>query len=114
MRTFIGTIAAALLLAGPAGAEIAPETDRLLWCASAFYWLASSADDAGDAEEAELYDGWSTALVEKGSAALAAAGTTPERMDEIIAGYDDLVLGELGTSEARYDIAGCPELVGVR
>lgn len=112
MRTLICAITAALLLAGPAGAdEIAPETDKMLWCASAFYWLAGSADDSGDAEEAELYDSWSTALVDEASTALVASGVTPERIEQLIAGYDDLVLDELGTGEARYDVLGCPELV---
>lgn len=113
MRTLIGAIAAAMLLSADAASadEIAPETDRMLWCASAFYWLAGSADDAGDAEEAELYDGWSTALVDEVSAALVASGATPERVEEIIAGYDDVVLDELGTGKARYDVLGCPELV---
>ena len=113
MPTLIGVIAAALLLwVSAVGAdEIAPETDKLLWCASAFYWLAGSADDAGEAEEAELYDSWYAALVEEGSAALAAAGTTAERVEEIIASYDDLVLGELATDKARYDVLGCPALL---
>ena len=42
------SLLAILALASPARAQpIAPETDKLLWCASAFYWLAGSAEDFG-------------------------------------------------------------------
>lgn len=100
------------LTAAAAGAEeIAPETDRMLWCASAFYWLAGSADDAGDAAEAELYDGWSLTLMEKAMAALEAAGSTPDEIEATLAAYIDAALEELDTDEARHDVFACPDLV---
>lgn len=105
-----------LILALPAAASaedpvIAPETDGVMWCASAFYWLAGNADDAGDAAEAELYDRWATELTERGSALLGAAGFDMARIQEIIGEYDQLVLDELASSKTRYDVAMCPQLV---
>jgi len=103
-----------LTLTAPVAAEepaITPETDKVMWCASAFFWLASSADDAGDASEAELYDGWATELIERGTALLDADGFDLARIQEIIGEYDQLVLEELAGEQARYDVAACPELV---
>jgi hypothetical protein len=114
MRTLLGAAAfgLAVFAAGAASAaEVSPETDKLLWCGSAFFWLAGSADDSGDAAEAELYDGWSMALIEKGAAALEAAGAPPEEIEGAIAQYIDATLEELDTEAARYDVLECPELV---
>ena len=109
-------IALALALARPAAAEdvLPPQTDRLLWCASAFYWLAGSAEDAGATKEAETYDRWSQRLLEVAGDALAASGFAPERVEELVSSYDMKVLGELGTDKARYDVVTCPELLGER
>jgi hypothetical protein len=104
----------ALALTVPASPEepaITPEADKVMWCASAFFWLAGSADDAGDADEAELYDGWATELTESGTALLNAAGFDLARIQEIIGEYDALVLDELASDKARYDVAVCPDLV---
>lgn len=104
----------ALALALPAFAEspaITPQADKVMWCASAFFWLAGSAADAGDAEEAELYDGWAAELTESGTALLAASGFDLARIQEIIGEYDSLVLDELANQSARFDVAICPELV---
>ena len=103
-----------LALLAPAGAEepaITPEADKLMWCASAFFWLAGSADDAGDAKEAELYDGWANELTERSTALLAASGLDAARTEEIIGEYDQLVLDELTAEKGRYDVTTCPELV---
>ena len=104
----------ALALVGPAAAEdpaITPQTDAVMWCASAFFWLAGNADDAGAAAEAELYDGWATELTERGTALLNAGGFDLARIQEIISEYDTLVLDELASGKTRYDVAVCPELV---
>ena len=107
-----------LLLAGLSGAALAqapsPEADRTLWCASAFYWLAASAEDAGDAAEAELYDRWSGQLVERVTADLLAAGQSSDAVDALLSDYDEQVLTELGTAEATHDIEACPPLVETR
>lgn len=106
-----GCLVLALTPAAAAGSAVTPETDRVMWCASAFYWLAGSAADAGDAQEAELYDGWATELTERGTALLTASGFDLARIQEIIGEYDQRVLDELASEQARYDVALCPELV---
>jgi hypothetical protein len=103
-----------LMLALPtsaAGPAITPEADKIMWCASAFFWLAGNAADAGDAEESELYDGWAAQLTDSGSALLNAVGFDLARIQEIIGEYDQLVLEELASEKPRYDVAVCPELV---
>lgn len=110
-------IAAGLCVLAFASAAIAeepaigPEADKALWCASAFFWLAGSADDAGDAEEAELYDGWAEKLTGNATARLVAAGFEAARIEEMIGQYDQLVLDELASEKPRHDVATCPELV---
>ncbi len=115
MRAMPGLIgiAALALTAPPAAAQVvSPHTDKLLWCASAFYWLAGSAADSGDAEESKMYDRWSTRLTEVGSAALFAEGFAPDKIDELIASYDEAALVQLADNTAPYDVATCPELLG--
>lgn len=104
----------AFLLALPASAAnptIAPEADKTMWCASAFFWLAGNAADAGDTEESQLYDGWAAQLTDSGTALLNAAGFDLARIQEIIGEYDQQVLDELASDKPRYDVAVCPELV---
>ena len=90
---------------------ITPEADKALWCASAFFWLAGSADDAGDVAEAELYDGWAEKLTQSATALLGAAGFEAARIEEVTGEYDQLVLDELASEKPRHDVATCPELV---
>jgi hypothetical protein len=108
-------LAPALIVAAlstPAAAQvITPDIDRTLWCASAFYWLAGSAEDSGATKEAEAYDGWSKQLLELAGPALIASGFKQERIETIIAEYDETVLAQLGTPDAAYDVVSCPELV---
>jgi hypothetical protein len=107
-----GLIALALMAPGPVLAQqISAEADKLMWCASAFYWLAGSAGDAGEAIEAELYDGWATELTQDGTTLLTAAGFDVARIQELIGRYDSLVLDELASEKPRYDVAKCQELV---
>ena len=107
------SLLALIALAAPARAQpITPETDKLLWCASAFYWLAGSAEDSGDAEEAEMYDRWSKRLLEIGSAALTASGFLPGKIEVLIASYDEAALAQLGAPDAPHDIVTCPDLLG--
>ena len=96
------------LLAGPAaGMDVAPDTDRALWCGSAFFWLATDAYDAGEDAEATDYEAWSEALLGTGVAALAAAGTDEATIGALLDAYDGEVLDALGTDKARFDIITC-------
>lgn len=108
--------AAALLLAfaaPPALAQaISPEIDKTLWCASAFYWLAGSAEDAGDTAEAALYDRWSGRLLDVAGAALTNAGFQPERIEELVTEYDEAALAQIGLPDAPHDVTTCPNLLG--
>jgi hypothetical protein len=92
--------------------SVAPQTDKHLWCASAFYWLAGSAEDSGDAEEAEMYDRWSKRLLEMSSATLTAEGVKPEAIETMIANYDEKALVDLSGEAPPYDVATCPQLLG--
>lgn len=94
------------------GQPVEPQTDKLLWCGSAFYWLAASAEDSGESEEAEMYDRWSKRLLEVGSAALTSAGHTPESVESLITAYDTRALSELAATDSPHDITTCPELLG--
>lgn len=98
--------------AAPAAAPVPAEADKLLWCGSAFYWLAASAEDSGETEEAETYDRWSKRLLEVAGASLTSAGFAPERIEQLVADYDQAALAELGTPEAPHDIVTCPDLLG--
>jgi hypothetical protein len=101
-----------LAIATPAAAQvITPDIDRTLWCASAFYWLAGSAEDSGETEEAEIYDGWSKRLLELAGPALVASGFKQDKIEDIVAQYDQTVLAQIGTKDATYDVVACPELV---
>lgn len=113
MRLLTSLLLILLTLAPAVRAQaLAPETDKLLWCASAFYWLAASADDSGDTEEAEMYDRWHARLLEVAGAALTSAGYEAATIDELVASYDDAALAQLGTPEAPHDVTTCPDLLG--
>ena len=102
-----------VLVAPPALAQpVSPETDKLLWCASALYWLAGSAEDAGDTAEASLYDRWSKRLLDVAGAALTASGFKPEKIEELVTLYDEAALAQIGLPDAPYDVVTCPELLG--
>jgi hypothetical protein len=115
MRLFhLGFVALALLpaISPPALAEdVAPATDRLLWCSSAFYWLAGNAFDSGATAEAAQYEKWSGALMEAGIAALRSAGRSDEEIETLVEGYDARVLDQIGVPGAPYEVTACPELV---
>jgi len=99
--------------ATPAVAQPVPaEADKLLWCASAFYWLAGTAADAGDTEEAAMYDRWSKRLLEIGSASLISSGFQPDTIEELVTRYDEAALVQLADNTAPHDIATCPALLG--
>ena len=75
MTRLVPTILLVLAFAAPVAAQdISADTDKTLWCASAFYWLAGSAEDSGEAEEAEMYDRWSKRLLDVAGAALRSTG----------------------------------------
>ena len=120
MGRILGAATAALLLATGVSAQtsalrdsaVPPGIDRALWCASAFYWLAGSAEDSGDSSEAEIYDGWSSRLLEMAAEAMTSIDLPPEEIERLIAAYDQRALEELGTNTAPYDVAMCPDLLG--
>jgi hypothetical protein len=91
---------------------VPPHVDKTLWCASAFYWLAGNAADAGDMAESELYDRWSNRLMELGSAALIVEGFEPDRIEELISSYDEAALVQIADNTAPYDVATCPAMLG--
>ena len=102
---------ASLALVAPAGAvEAAPDRDRMLWCASAFNWLARDADDAGDATGAEILDAWSLLFTERATAALRDAGHEAAAIEAAITASDQAVLSEMQEKRMRYDVEDCPEL----
>jgi hypothetical protein len=103
-------VAVETALAAPAEAQLAPEIDKTLWCASAFFWLSADADDSGNDAEAEMYSRWSGRLITDGTAALTAAGFGADVIEQTIAFYDDAVLTELGTPASRFNVEDCPAL----
>ncbi len=102
-----------LLATAPASAQpVPPHADKILWCASAFYWLAGNAADSGETAESEMYDRWSNRLMEMGSTALVAEGFQPARIEELITSYDEAALVQLADNTASYDVTTCPALLG--
>jgi hypothetical protein len=106
--TLVSAPAAGLAQESP----VPPEVDKVLWCASAFYWLAGSAEDSGDAAEAEMYDRWSQQLLDTAAQSLTARATPPDTIEALITSYDERVLGELSTDATpAYDVANCATLL---
>lgn len=92
-------------------ADVPPEADRVLWCGSAFYWLAADAADAGNEAEADQYGTWSDTLLAEATDLLEAAGFDQEALDATVETYDTDVVAEMTTPAARYDVTACPELL---
>jgi len=107
----IGMLAGTSALAAQVAVEVPAEADRVLWCGSAFYWLAADASDAGENAEADQYGLWSDTLMAQGIDLLAAPGFDQEAIDAAIESFDTTVVEEMGTPTARYDVTACPELV---
>jgi len=113
MRRLLLTL---LLVSGTASAQAAvdmpPETDRLLWCGNAFYWLGIDASDAGNDKEADQYQAWSDQLLDRAATLLAASGLDAAGTDDLIEAYADRALAEMASPKAPYDVATvCPRLV---
>jgi hypothetical protein len=111
-----GLLLALLLVATvvPARATdaVPPEADRLLWCGSAFYWLAADASDAGNNTEADEYQKWSDQLLDRAATLLAAAGLDANETGDLIETYAGRALEQMATPTAPYDVATvCPTLV---
>lgn len=107
---------AALLLIGlwslPApGAELSPATERLLWCGSAFFWLATDAYDSGEDAEARQYEAWSDDLAARADMMLEAEGNDDTTITTLRDDYDSRVVAEMGKPGAKYDVTACPDLV---
>ncbi len=112
MRRLVSALAfVAIGAAGASAQSITLEADKVLWCGSAFYWLAVDASDAGEDTEADQYGAWSEQLMAKGVALLREDQLSDAQIEHISAAYDRAVLAELGTDKARHDVATCPELV---
>lgn len=112
MRRLVSALALIAIGASDAGAQsITLEADKVLWCGSAFYWLAIDASDAGEDAEADQYGAWSEQLMAKAVSLLRLDQLSDAQIAHISAAYDKAVLAELGTDKARHDVATCPELV---
>ena len=109
-NAFLPLLAMALAATPAGAAALPPGTDRLLWCASAFNWLARDADDVADAAGAEVFDAWSLLFTELAAEALRAAGYEVPEIDAAIAASDQAVLEEMQAKAMRYEIESCPEL----
>lgn len=106
----------ALLLIGlwslPApAAELSPAADRLLWCGSAFFWLATDAYDSGEDAEAKQYEAWSDDLASRVDMLLEAEGRDGDAISALRDDYDNRVVAEMGKPGAKYDVTACPDLV---
>ncbi len=113
MRQAATALLISALLTGSAQAqELSPAADRLLWCSSAMYWLASDAFDSGDDAEGDQYQAWSDDLGARADLLLEADGRSDAEITTIRDGYDSRVLDELGSDGAKYDVAACPDLAG--
>ena len=91
--------------------QVSEEADKVLWCGSAFFWLATNASDSGEEAEAEQYQTWSDALMAKGVALLKSDKLDANAIEHVVDSYDNAVVAELGTPQSRYDVTSCPELV---
>jgi hypothetical protein len=112
MRRLLSAFALFAIGASGAGAQsITLEADKVLWCGSAFYWLAVDASDGGEDAEADQYGAWSEQLMAKAVALLRLDQLSDAQITHIATAYDKAVLAELGTDKARHDVATCPELV---
>ena len=112
MRRLLSALALlAIGASGSAAQSITLEADKVLWCGSAFYWLAVDASDGGEDAEADQYGAWAEQLLAKAVALLRLDQLSDAQIEHISAAYDKAVLAELGTDKARHDVATCPELV---
>ena len=112
MRRLLSALALCAIGVSGAGAQsITLEADKVLWCGSAFYWLAVDASDGGEDAEADQYGAWAEQLLAKAVALLRLDQLSDAQIEHISAAYDKAVLAELGTEKARHDVTTCPELV---
>lgn len=111
MRTAALALISMLTATQALAADVPPGADRILWCGSAFYWLAADAADAGNEAEADQYGTWSDTLLAEATDLLEAAGFDQEALDATVGTYDTDVVAEMATPVARYDVTACPELV---
>lgn len=107
-----GLLIGLLALALPAVAvEPSPAADRLLWCGSAFFWLATDAYDSGEDAEAQQYEAWSDDLASRADMMLEAEGNDDNAITALRDAYDSRVVDEMGKPGAKYDVTACPDLV---
>ena len=112
MRRLLAVLAFVAIGTSGAGAQsITLEADKVLWCGSAFYWLAVDASDAGEDAEADRYGAWSEQLMARAVVLLRLDQLSDAQIEHVSAAYDKAVLAELGTTKARHDVATCPELL---
>ena len=111
-RLLFALLLVSTALPAAAAPDLPPEAERLLWCGSAFYWLAADASDSGNEAEADQYQGWSDQLLDRAATLLAAAGLDAPGTDDLIEAYADKALDQLASPHAPYDVTTvCPTLV---
>ena len=111
-RLLLVLLLVAMPATGSAAMDVPPEADRLLWCGSAFYWLAIDASDAGTEKEADQYQDWSDQLLDRAATLLAASGLDADGTGALIESYAERVLEEIASPQAPYEVTTiCPTLV---
>ncbi|RUT30178.1 hypothetical protein EMQ25_12735 [Arsenicitalea aurantiaca] len=122
MKRWIAPLSALMLLGLPgvapaqAPAEVAPSErsaalDHLLWCSSLYFFLASDAMDAGDEEDAALYEQWGAHLLDRASAGLEAEAPTAPDLADALLDMDNRVLEEFSADQMSYRPETCETLL---
>lgn len=110
-RVVLGLLLIGLWSLPAIAAEPSPAADRLLWCGSAFFWLATDAYDSGEDAEAQQYEAWSDDLAGRAHMMLEAEGNDDNAITALRDAYDSRVVDEMGKPGAKYDVTTCPDLV---
>jgi len=108
--TLLGMTAPALAQDAPA---VPPETDKALWCATAFTLVEPQARAQGQTEAADKFKKYADSLNTSGHDGLAKAGFTEDQIKTQSAAYTDKVTKELNGSgpQPEFSVVECTELV---
>ena len=114
LRFAVATFVAISLWGVAHAQELSAEVDKTLWCGSAFFWLGSNALDSGAIIEAKEYDEASNYLMNRSVELLKLDGLDTAAIEHVMDAYDNAVVAELGTADARHDVTTCLELIPKR